>query len=123
MQYASYGLGIIYIVQLFLTIGGNSKFIPLTGVTLPLISYGGSSVLATLMMLSVVQGFYIHNDTSYENKEYDDKNIDTNNNFIHKLVAFAGMHLHTNVIAGVFVGLLLQSACIYSTMYITTVHR
>ena len=107
MQYASYGLGIIYIVQLFLTIGGNSKFIPLTGVTLPLISYGGSSVLATLMMLSVVQGFYIHNDTSYENKEYDDKNIDTNNNFIQKLVAFAGTHLHTNVIAGVFVGLFI----------------
>ncbi len=41
MKYAAFGLGIIYIVQLFLTIGGNSKFIPLTGVTLPLISYGG----------------------------------------------------------------------------------
>lgn len=56
MKYASFGLGIIYIVQLFLTIGGNSKFIPLTGVTLPLISYGGSSVLASLIMFSVIQG-------------------------------------------------------------------
>ena len=101
MRYASYGMGTIYIVQLFLTIGGNSKFIPLTGVTLPLISYGGSSVLATLMMLSVVQGFYIHNDTSYENQDYDDKIIDTSNDTL----IFTRMHLHTNVIAGVFVGL------------------
>ncbi|MDE7185501.1 MAG: FtsW/RodA/SpoVE family cell cycle protein, partial [Lachnospiraceae bacterium] len=101
MQYASYGMGTIYIVQLFLTIGGNSKFIPLTGVTLPLISYGGSSVLATLMMLSVVQGFYINHDASYENAEYDDKNNDTNN----KIPIFTRIHLHTNVIAGVFVGL------------------
>ncbi len=62
MKYSSYGLGIVYIVQLFLTIGGNSKFIPLTGVTLPLISYGGSSVLASLIMFSVIQGFYINND-------------------------------------------------------------
>lgn len=60
LKYASYGLGIIYIFQIFLTIGGNTKFIPLTGVTLPLISYGGSSVLATMLMLALLQGFYIH---------------------------------------------------------------
>ena len=53
------GLGVIYIFQIFLTIGGEIKFIPLTGVTLPLISYGGSSVLATLLMFSLVQGLYI----------------------------------------------------------------
>lgn len=58
MKLAVYGLGVTYIFQIFLTIGGNIKFIPLTGVTLPLISYGGSSVLATLMMFSLVQSFY-----------------------------------------------------------------
>ena len=62
VKYSVYGLGIVYVVQLFLTIGGNSKFIPLTGVTLPLISYGGSSVLATLMMFAIVQGFYIYSN-------------------------------------------------------------
>lgn len=76
MKYASYGLGIIYIVQLFLTIGGNSKFIPLTGVTLPLISYGGSSVLASLIMFSVVQGFYINNDLYYEDELGEDVSYD-----------------------------------------------
>lgn len=77
VKYAAYGLGIVYIVQIFLTIGGNSKFIPLTGVTLPLISYGGSSVLATMIMLSVIQGFYI-NRTFLTDCEYDDAYEDMN---------------------------------------------
>jgi peptidoglycan glycosyltransferase len=78
VRYSIYGLGIVYIVQLFLTIGGNSKFIPLTGVTLPLISYGGSSVLASLIMFSIVQGFYINSDQiSYnEDEEYIDDGYD-----------------------------------------------
>lgn len=58
-QLAAYGLGIVYIFQVFLTIGGGIKFIPLTGVTLPLVSYGGSSVLTTLILFYLVQGFYI----------------------------------------------------------------
>ncbi len=52
----AFGLGVTYIFQVFLTIGGGSKFIPLTGVTLPLISYGGSSVLTTLIMFSIIEG-------------------------------------------------------------------
>ena len=42
------GLGTCYIFQTFLTIGGVTKFIPSTGVTLPLVSYGGTSVLRTV---------------------------------------------------------------------------
>ena len=38
----AFGLGTSYAIQVFLTIGGAMKFIPLTGVTLPLISSGGS---------------------------------------------------------------------------------
>ncbi len=53
------GLGVEYAFQVFLTIGGASKFIPLTGVTLPLVSYGGSSVASTLIMLAIIQGLYI----------------------------------------------------------------
>ena len=34
------GLGTEYAFQVFLTIGGATKFIPMTGVTLPLVSYG-----------------------------------------------------------------------------------
>jgi len=53
------GLGITYIFQIFLTIGGGTKFIPLTGVTLPFISYGGSSVISTILMFSIIQGLYL----------------------------------------------------------------
>ena len=35
------------------------KFIPLTGVTLPLVSYGGSSVLTTLIIFAVMQGLFM----------------------------------------------------------------
>ena len=53
------GLGSEYAIQVFLTIGGITKFIPLTGITLPLVSYGGSSILCTILMLSIIQGLYI----------------------------------------------------------------
>lgn len=54
-----YGIGVMYIFQIFLTIGGGIKLIPLTGVTLPFISYGGSSVMTTMIMFFIIQGIYI----------------------------------------------------------------
>lgn len=53
------GLGTVYGFQVFLTIGGVIKFIPSTGVTLPLVSYGGSSLLGTFILFSIIQGLYI----------------------------------------------------------------
>ena len=53
------GLGTSYIMQVFLTIGGVTGFIPHTGVTLPLISYGGSSLLSMLIVFGIIQGLYI----------------------------------------------------------------
>ncbi|MDO4621673.1 MAG: FtsW/RodA/SpoVE family cell cycle protein [Eubacteriales bacterium] len=56
---AAIGLGTEYAFQVFLTIGGTTKFIPMTGITLPLISYGGSSIMCTIIMISIIQGLYI----------------------------------------------------------------
>lgn len=53
------GLGTLYAMQVFLTIGGVTKFIPSTGVTLPLVSYGGSSLLSTMIVFGVIQGLYM----------------------------------------------------------------
>ena len=53
------GFGTLYIFQCFLTIGGVTKFIPSTGVTLPFVSYGGSSILCSLMMFAMVQAVFI----------------------------------------------------------------
>ncbi len=58
-QYYTFGTAIAFIFQAFLTIGGEVKFIPLTGVTLPLVSYGGSSVLSTLMMFGIVGAIFV----------------------------------------------------------------
>lgn len=55
------GLSVMYIFQVFLSIGGVTKFIPSTGVTLPLISSGGSSILSSIIMFSVIQGLYVLN--------------------------------------------------------------
>ena len=53
------GLGTVYGFQVILTIGGAIKFIPSTGVTLPLVSYGGSSLVTSMMIFAIVQGLYI----------------------------------------------------------------
>ena len=55
----AFGLSVMYITQVFLTVGGVTKFIPSTGVTLPLVSYGGSSILSTFILFGVIQGLYI----------------------------------------------------------------
>ncbi len=110
VKYASYGLGIIYISQLFLTIGGNCKFIPLTGVTLPLISYGGSSVLASVIMFSVVQGFYVNNDVLVE---YDgDDEEDDEDAFVPYIPK-----RYMNSAAGVFAAL-FACICVYLVHFV-----
>ena len=79
------GLAITLGIQVFLTIGGGSRLVPLTGVTLPLISMGGSSLTATILMFSVLHGIYIKEFTDYDEEEllealeeaeedYDDEN-------------------------------------------------
>ena len=61
-RYVGCGLAITYIFQVFLTIGGGTRLIPLTGVTLPFVSYGGSSVLSTIMIFSIITGLYVIRD-------------------------------------------------------------
>ncbi|MBE5928637.1 MAG: FtsW/RodA/SpoVE family cell cycle protein [Lachnospiraceae bacterium] len=65
-KYTSLGLGVMFIFQVFLAVGGVIKFIPSTGVTLPLISYGGSSVLSVIIMFSIIQGMYVLNKSENE---------------------------------------------------------
>ena len=63
------GLGAEYAFQVFLTVGGTSKFIPMTGITLPLVSYGGSSVICTILMFAIIQGLYILREDEGEELE------------------------------------------------------
>ena len=68
-KYVALGLGTSYIFQAFLNIGGVTKFIPSTGVTLPLVSYGGSSIMSTLIMFAIIQGLYILKEEEEEEIE------------------------------------------------------
>ena len=68
----AFGLGIEYLTQVFLTVGGVIKFIPSTGVTLPLVSYGGSSILSTFILFGVIQGLYILKKNDEEDYEEDE---------------------------------------------------
>jgi cell division protein FtsW (lipid II flippase) len=48
------GLALVVGVQAFIIAGGNLKLVPLTGITLPFISYGGSSLLANALVVGLL---------------------------------------------------------------------
>lgn len=52
------GITVMFGYQTFIIIGGVIKLIPLTGITLPFVSYGGSSLTTSFIALGILQGIY-----------------------------------------------------------------
>jgi rod shape determining protein RodA len=49
----------MFMFQIFLTIGMNLGIMPVTGIPLPLMAYGGSSVLTTFIAIGLLQSIYV----------------------------------------------------------------
>jgi len=52
--YLAYGIGLWFGMQAFINIGVNMGLLPTKGLTLPLMSYGGSSLICTLVSLALL---------------------------------------------------------------------
>ncbi len=57
--YLLIGVGSVFFLQFFVNIGMNLGLLPVTGIGLPLVSYGGSSLLMSLSLIGLVQSIAI----------------------------------------------------------------
>jgi rod shape-determining protein RodA len=58
------GIGIAFFLQAFINIGVNLSIMPATGIPLPFVSYGGSSILLSIVLIGVLQSVAIKQDPS-----------------------------------------------------------
>ena len=72
------GVSVMFGFQSFIIIGGVIQLIPLTGITLPFISYGGSSLTTSFLALGILQGIssskYMAEEESYEAETEQENN-------------------------------------------------
>ena len=54
-KYVAFCLSLIFAFQSLIMFGGILKLIPLTGITIPFVSYGGSSILSSFIALGILQ--------------------------------------------------------------------
>ena len=64
-----YGIGINLMLHIFVNLGGVLGIIPLTGVPLPFLSYGGSFCITTICSLALVQRIHIENKEEKKKRE------------------------------------------------------
>lgn len=72
----SVGVGAMLIFQILLNIGMCFAMLPVIGLTLPFLSCGGSSMLATFMMLGLLHNVYSHSASVRELQKNDTLDID-----------------------------------------------
>ena len=66
--YFAYGIGLIIGIQAYINMGVNMGVLPTKGLTLPLMSYGGNSLIVFCVLLSILLRI------EYENRQ-DTRNI------------------------------------------------
>ena len=63
------GLVTLLIIQTFIHIGVNSRLFPTTGMTLPFLSYGGSSLIGSSIVAGIILNFTRKDSTRYFKNE------------------------------------------------------
>lgn len=69
----SFGVTVMFAIQTFIIIGGVTKMIPLTGITLPFVSYGGTSIVISFASLGIVQAISAKTERKGEMTENEDE--------------------------------------------------
>ncbi len=54
-KFLVFGCGVVLLVQIAINVGSNLGLVPVTGITLPFVSYGGSSILTIAILFSIIQ--------------------------------------------------------------------
>jgi cell division protein FtsW (lipid II flippase) len=62
----TFGCTVILTLQSFIIIGGVIKLIPLTGITMPFVSYGGSSMISCMILIGIIEGVAVKNGEMLE---------------------------------------------------------
>lgn len=65
----AYGFGVLMGFQTIVNVGVNLRLLPVTGLTLPFISYGGSSLVAMLLGIGLVENIKMRS----QEKEFQDE--------------------------------------------------
>lgn len=60
-SYTACGIALIFFIQLVINMGGALGLLPVTGVTLPFVSYGGSSLIINYMLVGIAESIAISN--------------------------------------------------------------
>lgn len=64
------GIMLMFFVQIFENIGMNIGLMPVTGIPLPLLSYGGSSLIVSLAAIGILNNIYAHKESVVRREEY-----------------------------------------------------
>lgn len=63
LKFLTLGAGLVFLIHIFVNLGSNIGLVPVVGISLPFVSYGGSNLLTSLMLIGIIERIKI--ESSY----------------------------------------------------------